>query len=289
MALQFYFEKKPRTLQSTLIQLDTSQITSLRLYPSADQQAEYLLKKETDFWVVYKKEVTLKVEAQLATQFLKNLATIKTNKVAARDSADWAAFGIDRTQANRVKVFAGTHLLDEFFVHQLDKVDGANKNISFVRLTTGEEVYEVNGALSALFSRKFDAYRNTQLLSIQKNKIKNIKIATIPHQLTELSENNGFWTQDGLPVDSTTLANYLTGLQSVTSTNYIDDFDPFESKNLLFKTLTIEGTPLEKPIIIAVYLDSTRTYPYILQSNQNQGSFFASGEHGIFEQVFGGW
>ncbi len=54
LATQFAFEKKTRTFKTELIQLDTAAITSILLYPKADNQEEALLKKESNFWVVSK-------------------------------------------------------------------------------------------------------------------------------------------------------------------------------------------------------------------------------------------
>lgn len=288
LATQFYFEGQPRTLQTTLIQLDTNQITSLLIYPSLDNKEEYLLKKEDGFWVVHKKDVTLRVPIGNANQFLKNLANIKTNGVVVRQSDDWANYNIDAINATKIKVLSGKNLLDEFYVNLFDTRNNANPNISYVRLLTGEEVYEVNSALSQLFSKKFRDYRNTNLINTQKSTIENITIAHYEN-ITTLSKKDNIWTQDGLPVDTITLDNYLTSLATINSDNFVDDFDLVDSKDLLYKRLTIEGNNIQKPIIICAYLDSTRTLPFIINSNQNEGSFFASGENGIYEQIFGGW
>lgn len=288
LATQFYYEGQPRTLQTTLIQIDTNQITSLLIYPSIDNKEEYLLKKEADFWVVHKNDVTLRVDDDIASKFLKNLAYIKTNGVVARHSDDWVNYRIDADKATKIKVFSGKNLLDEFYVHRYDTRNNATPNISFIRLMTSGEVYEVNGELSFLFSKSFMDYRNTMVLKTPKNAIENITIAHNDNS-TVLSKKNNIWTQDELPVDTITLDNYLSGLTTITNEKFVDDFDLVESKNLLYKTLTIQGKDIQNPIIIKAYLDSTRPLPFIIQSNQNEGSFFASGENGIYEQIFGGW
>ncbi len=288
LATQFYFEGQPRTLQTTLIQLDTNQITSLLIYPSVDNQEEYLLKKEDGFWVVHKNEVTLRVSAEYTQQFLENLADIRTKGVVARHSDDWSNYNIDKGKATKIKVFEGTNLLDEFYVNRIDTRNTANPNISYVRLLTGGEVYEVVGPLSRLFSKGFKAYRNTTILKTNISTIENITI-TQEDRSTILSQKDSIWTQDDLPIDTITLDNYLTGLTLINSENFADDFDLVESSDLLHKTLTIQKNADDTPIIIRAYLDSTRATPYIIQSNQNEGSFFASGENGVFEQIFGGW
>jgi len=288
LATQFYYEGQPRTLQTTLIQLDTNQITSLLIYPSIDNKEEYLLKKEADFWVVHKKDVTLRVADDIASKFLKNLANIKTIGVVARHPDAWGNYDIDPDKATKIKVYKGKYLLDEFYVHCYNTQNNAIPNNSFIRLMTGGEVYEVNSSLSQLFSKSFKDYRNTTILKIRKSTIENISIAHHDKE-TVLSKKSNIWTQDDLPVDTITLDNYLTGLTTISSEKFVDDFDLVESKNSLYKTLIIQGNGIQGPIIINAYLDSTRTLPFIIQSNQNENSFFASGENGIYEQIFGGW
>jgi len=289
LATQFYFEKQPRTLQTTLIQIDTDQITSLLIYPAVDNQKEYLLKKEDGFWLVHRDDVTLRVKAENAKSFLENLANIKTNGVVARKSEDWKNYEVGMENATLVKVFAGKNLLDEFYVNQFNKKKSGNSKTSYIRLLTSGEVFEVTGALCQLFCKSFNDYRNTNILTTQTNTIEQISISTPQNKLTVLNKENGVWSQDGLPVDSITLDNYLTSLATIQSNDFLDDFDLVESNHLIYKTLTIKGQHIKDPIIITAYLDSTRTLPFIIQSNQNESSFFTSGENGIFEQIFGGW
>ena len=84
LATQFAFEKKTRTFKTELIQLDTARITSILLYPKGDNQEETLLKKESNFWVVSKGNITTKANQGAVQSILRNLALIKTKRVASK-------------------------------------------------------------------------------------------------------------------------------------------------------------------------------------------------------------
>ena len=288
LATQFAFEKKTRTFKTELIQLDTAAITSILLYPKGDNQEETLLKKEANFWVVSKGNITTKANQGAVQSILRNLALIKTKRVASKSAEKWTDYEVEESSGSRIKAFAGDQLLEDFIVGRFSFNQQARTGISYVRLTKGNEVYAVDGFLSMTMGQGFDAYRNKEILSVAKNNITQVAINTLG-TTTILQKGIADWTQDGTTIDSTIISTYLTGLQSIAGVTFVNDFDEIQSQSLLYKTLSVAGNNMGSPILIKAFRDTTRTEPYIIQSSLNEGSYFASGDDGVFEKLFGGW
>lgn len=288
LASQFAFEKKTRTFKTELIQLDTATITSILLYPKGDNQEETLLKKESDFWVVSKGNITTKANQGAVQSILRNLALIKTKRVAAKNSDKWADYEVEESSGSRIKAFAGDQLLEDFIVGRFNFNQESRQGISYVRLTKGNEVYAVDGFLSMTMGQGFDAYRNKEILAVNKADLTQIAINTLG-TTTVLQKGIADWTQDGATIDSTAITSYLTGLQAISGVNFINDFDDILNQSLLYKTLSLEGNNIVSPILIKAFKDTTRTAPYIIQSSLNDGSYFASEVDGVFEKLFGSW
>ena len=141
LTTQFAFEKKTRTFKTELIQLDTSKITSIYLYPKSDSQEELLLQKENDFWVVSKDNITTKANMGAVSSILRNLALIKTKRVAAKKPEKWSDYEVEENSGSRIKAFAGDQLLEDFIVGRFNFNQQTRQGISYVRLMNGDEVY----------------------------------------------------------------------------------------------------------------------------------------------------
>jgi len=288
LASQFAFEKKTRTFKTELIQLDTTTITSILLYPKSDGQEEFLLKKENEFWVIAKGSVTNKANQGAVSSILRNLSLIKTKRVASKSPEKWMDYEVEESSGSRVKAYAGDKLLEDFIVGRFNFNQQTRQGISYVRLAGENEVYAVDGFLSMTMGQGFDAYRNKEILGVNKDDLTQIAINTLG-TTTILQKDLDGWKQDGQPVDSTTLVNYLSGLQNITGNTFADDFEGLGTNDLLYKTIFLTGNNIAKPILIKAFKDTTRTTPFVIQSSLNPDNYFESGENGIVEQLFGGW
>ena len=285
---QFAFERKTRTFKTELIKLDTAAITAIKIYPKSENQEEIVLNKEGSFWVANKNNVTTKANVDAVNSMLRNLALIKTKRVVAKSPEKWVDYEVEETNSTRIKVFQGDKLLEDFIVGRFNFNQQTRQGVSYVRLAKGDEIYAVDGFLSMTMGQGFDAYRNKEILTVSSNDLTQIAINTLGNT-TILQKLGNNWTQDGNPVDSTSISSYLNGLQNINGSTFVNDFDELQAPNLLYKTVSFEGNNLSTPIIIKAFRDTTRTEPYIIQSSLNEDGYFASGDAGIFTQLFGTW
>jgi len=232
--------------------------------------------------------VTNKVNPASITAILKKISLIQTKRVASQSRDEWDKYEVEEKNGSRIKAYAGKQLLEDFIVGRYTINQQTQQGTSYVRLVGEDEVYEVDGLLSMIMGQGFDAYRNKTILNTHPIDLTQITINTLG-TTTILQKNGTEWTQDNGPVDSTTLFNYLNGLQQIKGNTFADDFEDLQSNDKLFKTLRVTGNYLTSPILIKAFKDTTRPRPFVIQSSLNSENYFESEEHGIFEQLFGGW
>ena len=108
-----------------------------------------------------------------------------------------------------------------------------------------------------------------------------------PDTTLNFSLNNNIWTLNGtLPLDSTKIAGYLNTLRNIAGSEFADDFDELQSSNFAHKKLTIKGDNILEPFVVSCFRDTTREKEYIVHSNFNKESFFASDSAGVFQRLF---
>ena len=281
---QFAFEKKTRSFKTELIQLDTASISSILIYPKSDNQEEMSLKKEGETWILSKGNVTTTANSGSVASLLRNLALIKTKRVASKSQEKWMDYEVEDGNGTRIKVYSGSTLLEDFIVGRFNFNQQTRQGISYVRLANGDEVYAVDGFLSMTMGQGFNAYRNNSISKINKDQVSQIAINTLGTTEVIQKAQNG-WSLNGTLIDSTQMANYLTGLQSLNGATFVDDFDELQAQSLLYKTLSLEGDNME-PVIIKTYRDTSRTEAFVIQSSQNKDTYFSSDETGIYAKLF---
>ena len=278
--------KRSRSFKTDLIQIDTASVTTINLYPKSDEQKEITLSKENGIWVAMQGTVTTKANQSAVHSLLSNLQLIKTKRVAAKKPDKWKDYEVEETNGSRVKVYAGSQLLEDFIVGRFSFNQQTRSGLSFVRLTNADEVYAVDGFLSMTMSQGFNSYRIKDFLKLNKDNITGISLTNNDGSITTFNSLNGQWAKDGVAVDSTSMTTYLTGIQSAFGGDFVDGLEERTLSSQLFKQLLITGNNMVEPISVNCYRDITKEQPYLMRSSQNKDAVFSSGEDGLFEKVF---
>jgi len=278
--------KRSRSFKTDLIQIDTASVTTINLYPKSDEQKEITLSKENGIWVAMQGTVTTKANQSAVHSLLSNLQLIKTKRVAAKKPEKWKDYEVEEANGSRVKVFAGSQLLEDFMVGRFSFNQQTRSGLSFVRLTNADEVYAVDGFLSMTMSQGFNSYRIKDFLKLNKDDITGLSLTNNNGSVTTFNSLNGQWAKDGVSVDSTSMATYLTGIQSAFGGDFVDGLEEGTLSSQLFKQLVITGNNMVEPISVNCYRDITKEQPYLLRSSQNKDAVFSSGEDELFEKVF---
>ncbi len=284
----FFSGKQERSFKSELVQIDTASVTSIALFPKAENGAEILLKREGNTWIATKGDVITKAQKPNVDGILSVLNLVKTKRVAAKSPEKWAEYEVDETNGSRVKVFAGSKLLEDIIIGRFGFNQQKRTATSFVRLEGEDEVYAIDGFLSMTLNPKFNAFRDKQLVKLNKENVTGLAFSGGQDASATYSKMAEGWMKDeGLPVDSTQMESFLSGLENISGAEFVDSFDPVQATGSLQQSLAIMTTDQPDGVIISCYRDSTAAKPFILQSNLNPDGYFASDSTGIYSKFFG--
>ncbi|MEM6321181.1 MAG: DUF4340 domain-containing protein [Bacteroidota bacterium] len=286
LTAQFLFEKKARRFELDLVQLDTSAITSLKIYPKEDQQVPFSLEREAQFWAASKENITFQVNPTKVHALLVQLSRISSDSIVAKEATDWAKFEITPELGIRIQVYSGKKMLEDFYVGRFDVDLNTQQFTSYLRFTGAKEVYATRSELGKYAPKSFTTYRNRSILYPEISAIEQITLQSGGEEKSFNKTSVG-WVHNKEVVDSLKMTNYLNQLEKVVGANFVDNFDEVRQSELLYGTLHLAYSHLPDPVVIKAYRDSSRTLPFILHASINKDSYFSSGEDGMFETLFG--
>ncbi len=247
-AFIFVFDggKTERTFREVLVDIDTSKVTEILIYPKSQNHKEVKLFKDKDEWRV-------------------NLIIPK--RLAARDESKWNELQVDST-GSRVKVFEGSKLSLDLVIGRFSFQQPRTMN-TFVRLYNDKDVYEVDGFLDMTFNQGANIFRDGTVIKSDHNTWKQLQFAYPADSSFQLVKSGNSWILNGKTTDSLKTANYLTRLANLSNNNFIDDvkIDPSSAPTF---SLNITTSDL-KFIEIKGYQDSTS---FLIHSSQNPEAWF---------------
>ncbi len=285
---QLFSGKKDRSFDTDLVKIDTSTVTKVVVFPKADDFAEVTLTREGSNWIITKGDLTTIATSNNVNSLLGQLSLIKTKRIAAKNSEKWVDYEVEDDKATRLQVYAGTKLLRDFMIGRFSFNQQTRQATSFVRLTGEDEVYAVDGFLSMSLGQGFDAYRNKEILNVAQADFTGLDFR-LEDYMFSFNKSGKDWVMNNdinIPLDSALMYNLLNNIQNVSGSEFIDDFDPVQSQNLLQKSLTVNANNLIEPIVIHCYADTSREKPFVIHSSQNEEAYFASDSTGVYTRLF---
>ncbi len=275
--------KNERTFKNNLVNIDTSAVTSVLLYPKAEHHSEIKLYKTGNSWKLdLKSGKTVSVPKEKMKSFFKQLLSIKPNRLAAREKSKWHEYEVDTT-GTRIQVLEGNDVSLDIVIGKFSYQQQLRSMNSFVRLEDDKDIYEVNGFLSMTFNQGENAYRNAKLISGNSNNWNRIAFDYPADSSFQMVKINNKWTSNGKELDSTKVANYLRQLMRTTNNNFVDN----PSQALLNKPtmkLRIDSDD-SKIITLQIYSDSKDE---IISSSMNTESYFDAKKNKFSEKIFKG-
>jgi hypothetical protein len=273
-----------RTFKKDIVNIDTSAVTAISIYPKTTNHKEVRLFKEGNYWEVrLENNKSAPAEESKIKNLLNQLVELKANSVAAQEESKWDEYQVDST-GTRVKVFEGNDntldiILGKFSYRQ------PRSMASYVRVKGDENVYEVNGFLEFAFNQKPNYFRNSTIVNDDFSTWEKLTyIYPADSSFRMVKDTSGYWTINNVRTDSAKTANFLRTLSHTSGSEFIDDPD----RSLLGKanyTLTIESSAagLGGAITVSAYSDQL-----IIHSSQNPDSYFDGNTNSIWEKIFVG-
>jgi hypothetical protein len=281
-AFIFVFDggKTERTFREVLVDIDTSKVTEILIYPKSQNHKEVRLYKDKDEWRVnLPSGGNAKVVDQRISSLFSQLLAIIPKRLAARDESKWNELQVDST-GSRVKVFQDSKLLLDLVIGRFSFQQPRTMN-TFVRLYNDKDVYEVDGFLDMTFNQGANIFRDGTVIKSDHNTWKQLQFTYPADSSFQLVKSGNSWILNGETTDSLKTANYLNRLANLSNNSFVDNIKIDPSSTPTF-SLIITTSDL-KFIEIKGYEDSTSL---LIHSSQNPEAWFDG--NSISKTIFAG-
>ena len=286
----FTTKKAERTLHTDLVEIDTGRISSISIYPQAEQGAKLEFSRNGIAWIVSKDELSAPADKYNIDHALDELLNLKADRLVARSEEKWPEFHVNDSLGTRVLVKEGKKTTLDMIIGRFNYrpppggYSGYGQQygtgITYVRNSDEDEVYAVEGFLAMSINQGFNNWRDQAICRLTRDQITKV--------VFEYPADSGFvaqkldvnWTINGILADSTSMAQYLNGLSRKSHGDFADGFSPLS--NPLYQ-VTFEGMNMD-PLLIRVY--SQVGDELILHSTINPESYFRITRDGLFKDIF---
>ena len=271
-----------RSFRTELVDIDTSAVSKIVIYPKKLNGGEINLFKQDSTWSVDLGDgKTATVPQSKINELTKQLLEVKPERLAGRGEKSWTEFEVD-SSATRVEIYEGSdktlNLLVGKFAFQQPRTMK-----TYVRLANDSDVYEVDGFLSMTFNQDANAFRDPTIIKGTERDWKSISFSYPADSSFQLVKLNNKWKlSNGEPVDSAKSATTLRQIVNLRGTDFVDMVK--ESLGLPEYKLTIIKND-DSQIEVFGYKQGDKV---IINSSLNPDAYFDGSKGSLFTKVFPG-
>lgn len=269
-----------RTFRTQLVDIDTSAVTSIEIYPQATDHKQVKIYKEGKDWkVLLKDNKNAQVPEEKVKSLLRELTSIKANRLAATGEKSWKDFKVDSV-GTEIKVYQGNDKTLDIILGKFEYQQPRTMT-TFVRLQNDKDVYGVDGFLSFAFNHDANYFRDNKIIDDYYSNWKKLTF-TYPNDSSFVLEKNGKnWEINNKKTDSTATVRYLSSISNLTSTNIDDDINKNDLNKSLYH-LSIESSSKGVMEVTAYQSGSD----IIINSSQNSDTYFNGTKNDLWGKVF---
>ena len=286
-------EKEDRTFRSEMVTIDSADVTKIVILPKlgSDGQEVIITKTGTE-WKLESEGKTYKADLSSIKNVLAELMRMKSERVAAVDESKWKEYEVSDSTGTRIQLYKNKKMITDLYVGKFDYSQpkgpqnpyqqNRGKMSTYVRPAEDMEVYVVDGFIKMSIQPSVNAYRDKTLFASNKEDLTKITFNYSTYDNFVLSKEEGKWFLNGVPTDSIKTAGYLNKLARVTSSNFIDEVEPF-SHSPAFQ-VKIEGNNILPVELKAFPADSTNKF--VITSSRVPNAKYSGLKAGLFDRIF---
>lgn len=284
VAIFIYEDNKngEKSFRTDLVDIDTTSVTSIQLYPPATKYKEVKIFKKGKGWKVQLADnKTADVPHNKIQSLFHELLSIKANSLAATDKSQWKEYKVD-SSGTEVKVFDGDDNVSDLIIGKI-QFERPRNMTTYVRVKGDNNVYSVEGFLSYAFNHDQNYFRDNGIIKDYYSNWKKLTFTYPGDSSFVLQKKGKKWNINNVPTDSAATASYLSSISNLSSQHIVDNFNKSVLNHALYH-LTIQST--SKGIIeVTAYPDSSIM---LLTSSQNPHTYFNATENGTYKKLFVG-
>jgi hypothetical protein len=285
--------KSDRTLVTDITEIDTSQVSSILLYPKAEKGTMLEFRRKGALWTVSREDLTVAADARSVMSTLGELMNLKTDQLVARSRESWPEYAVDDSLGSRVIVKEGKKTALDLVVGRFQyqpppqnqynpygQSSGTGK--TYIRLSGEKEVYATDGYLAMSINQDFNRWRDQRVTQLNRARVSKI-IFDYPADSGFVAErNDAGWMVAGIMADSASMAGYLNRVSRKTLREYADGFQPAGDPDF---RVSFEGDNMSPQQVRAYKQEGDKV---VLNSSINPDTWFRTGRSGVFSDLFPG-
>ncbi|MDO6517276.1 DUF4340 domain-containing protein [Zobellia uliginosa] len=287
-----YFKKNSSTtFDPEVVQLDTSAIAKLTIYPPAESAEEpIVISRSQNGWEVAQGKIKSQSNQAVVRSALGQLQDIKAQRLVAKTKDKWGHYELTDSLARKLEVqekdggkttaiYFGKTSYEQAATPQYGRASMTGS--TYFRINDRPETYSLKNQIASAFNRKFNAWRNSEFIKLKKEDIKEVKFESADQENFTLLKKDSLWTISGVKADSAQVARYLNLIRNQGSSEFADEFEP---KGEALRTITVRGEDM-KDVVVKAYGDLPGNKLF-LNSSQHPNTFVESDSLGLFKRLF---
>ncbi|MCF8364427.1 MAG: DUF4340 domain-containing protein [Bacteroidales bacterium] len=287
-------DDKERSFRNEIVAIDTAQVTDIIINIAKEDLQISLTKTGNNEWDVMANGNRYPADKSIVKSILGQYSLMKPKRIAATSSEKWDAFEVSDSTGTRVTLLDSDEELTDIYIGKFSYTQppqGAQQNqyqqqrgtmTSFVRIAEDKDVYAVEGFLKMSYQSDVNAYRNKNLINVNKDDISKLEFK-YPDRTITLAKEENKWMMNGQPADSANTVKYLNKIYRLNSSNFVDQSTQ-KLSDATFK-LSVEGNNFS-PIEVSAFPTADTTIKFVISSSINPGAEFDGSKAKLYEKVF---
>ncbi len=285
-------KKSERTLKTEVVEVDTSRVSAILLYPRAEEGKELEFTRKGSSWNVSMEGLAAPANRELVKNILAELQDLKVEQLVARSPGSWDQYQVSDSLGTRIVLREGKDKVLDLVVgrfHYQQSPGGTNMygqnrgtGKTYIRLGGEDEVYMADGFLAMSVNQGFNRWRDQTVTRLNTPAVSRI-ICDYPADTGFIAEKTGTgWLVGGLPADSASMDAYLRGVARKSHSEFFDGDRPAGGPDF---SVTFEGENMPARSVTAhLQPDST----LLLHSSMNPDTWFRIERNELFRDLFPG-
>lgn len=262
-----------RSFKQELTSFDSAAVDKVTIQIEGSPQTT--LTKNGEQWEATNGVLTIPAKEGSVASLLSELSSIKTKQLVSRSAEKWTEYEVDEAKGKRIDLYAGGKKLVGLNIGRFNFNQQTRSGVSYARLSDEDDIYAIDGFLSMSAAKDFNSFRNNQLLSLDPSQLESISLESEGAVKTLSKAIDGGWLKNQATIDSTAVAKYIAGLNTLNGSKYNDRFS--EAGATALKTLRVGDAT------VTAYPNPTGGF--VMKSSQND-AYFDTDSTGIFKKAF---
>lgn len=279
------------TFASNFPRVNPAAVTKVKIYAAVEQGDEVILFKSGEEWRVLQGLTNAPMHEGRMDILLTELGNLKPARLSGTSAEEWSDFGLDDSASTRVIVESDSEVLIDFLIGKFHyyssdqnrvarQDDKDTRGITYVRLTSSEEVYSADGFFGPNFNQRSGSWRNQMVVDLDPNHLDSMRFVYPENSEFTISADENHWYYGGQKVKSEARDEY--GHQLIKSKHFYFADGFVQEREPLFTVKYFMSDQSE--IILSAY--EANSGQIIIHSSQNPETWFLDHEDVLLDMYF---